>query len=226
MRYPLFIINAKNYKEASGERLHRFLEYAAIIEKKTSVKIYIAPSLIDIYYYSGDFSNYIISQYADTLDYGSSTGHIPIKRLIDIGVKASLLNHSEYKVPHEMIKRLVDYGNRNNFNFIVCVDSIKELGDLLKMGVKPAAYAIEPPELIGSGRSVSKYKPDIVREAVDLGYKNDIPILCGAGIVDEEDVKIAVELGVKGILVASGIIKDDKPFEKMLKMADELKNVR
>jgi len=32
-------------------------------------------------------------------------------------------------------------------------------------------------------------------------------LLCGAGIVSGEDVSTALELGSKGILVASGIIK-------------------
>jgi len=37
--------------------------------------------------------------------------------------------------------------------------------------------------------------------------KNKTKLLCGAGIVSGEDVSKAVELGSKGILVASGIIK-------------------
>ena len=37
--------------------------------------------------------------------------------------------------------------------------------------------------------------------------KNSTKLLCGAGIVSGEDVAKAIELGSKGILVASGIIK-------------------
>ncbi len=37
--------------------------------------------------------------------------------------------------------------------------------------------------------------------------KNKTELLCGAGIVSGEDVSKAIELGSKGILVASGIIK-------------------
>ena len=33
--------------------------------------------------------------------------------------------------------------------------------------------------------------------------------MCGAGIMTGEDVSIALELGSKGILIASGIIKSD-----------------
>jgi triosephosphate isomerase len=37
--------------------------------------------------------------------------------------------------------------------------------------------------------------------------KNSTKLLCGAGIVTTEDVKSAIELGSRGILVASGIVK-------------------
>jgi len=37
--------------------------------------------------------------------------------------------------------------------------------------------------------------------------KNSTKLLCGAGIVTTEDVKRAIELGSRGILVASGIVK-------------------
>ena len=37
--------------------------------------------------------------------------------------------------------------------------------------------------------------------------RNSTKLLCGAGIVTSEDVKRAMELGSRGILVASGIVK-------------------
>jgi triosephosphate isomerase len=37
--------------------------------------------------------------------------------------------------------------------------------------------------------------------------KNSTKLLCGAGIVTTDDVKRAIELGSRGILVASGIVK-------------------
>jgi len=222
LEFPLFIINAKNYREGSGESLRKFFEYAVFIERDVGVKVYIAPPLTDLFYFSREFSENIISQSVDVLDYGSSTGHIPVKRLIDMGVNASLLNHSENKIPHNVIRELTKEGGRLGFKFIVCVDSSEEMLKLLELGVYPKAYAIEPPELIGTGRSVSKYKPETVVEAVKLGRKYNIPVLCGAGIVDGEDVKKAFELGVKGILVASGVIKSKNPLKVMMDMASNM----
>ncbi|MDW7641035.1 MAG: triose-phosphate isomerase, partial [Nitrosarchaeum sp.] len=75
--------------------------------------------------------------------------------------------------------------------------------------LNPDYIAIEPPELIGSGKSVSTEKPELVTKSVQVvnSMKNNTKLLCGAGIVSGQDVSKALELGSKGILVASGIIK-------------------
>jgi triosephosphate isomerase len=73
--------------------------------------------------------------------------------------------------------------------------------------------AIEPPELIGTGRAVSKENPAIVTEAVKRirRVNPSMAILCGAGISTGEDVYAALKLGANGILVASGVVKSPKP---------------
>ena len=51
--------------------------------------------------------------------------------------------------------------------------------------------------------------PGLIIKAAEAikSSKNNTKLLCGAGIVSGEDVTKAIELGSKGILVASGIIK-------------------
>ena len=90
---------------------------------------------------------------------------------------------------------------------IVCVKDVAEVKKYLK--INPDFIAIEPPELIGSGKAVSKEKPDLIEKAASIvnNSKNKTKLLCGAGIVSGEDVSKSIELGSKGILVASGIIK-------------------
>ncbi len=90
--------------------------------------------------------------------------------------------------------------------------------------LKPTAVAIEPPELIGSGTSVSKVKPEVVSGTVDLirRQRNDVAILCGAGIVNGDDVRSAIKLGADGILVASGVVKAKDPRAAVLDLATAL----
>jgi len=73
--------------------------------------------------------------------------------------------------------------------------------------------AVEPPELIGTGRAVSKENPEIVTESVKRVRRVNasVGILCGAGISTGEDVYAALKLGTTGILVASGVVKAPKP---------------
>ena len=73
--------------------------------------------------------------------------------------------------------------------------------------------AVEPPELIGSGISVAKADPDIIRSSVELVHSvnKNVKVLCGAGIQTGECVRTAVDLGADGVLLASGVVKAKDP---------------
>jgi triosephosphate isomerase len=73
----------------------------------------------------------------------------------------------------------------------------------------PDYIAIEPPELIGTGVSVSQARPSVITESVKLA--GGVKVLTGAGISTGGDVSKALELGTHGVLVASGIVKAKNP---------------
>jgi len=99
----------------------------------------------------------------------------------------------------------------NNLIKIVCADSeessfaLNSIREILK--IEYIAY--EPPELIGGDISVSEAKPEII-ERITSKVDN---LLVGAGIKKKEDVKRSLELGAKGILVASGVVKAKNPYK-------------
>jgi triosephosphate isomerase len=101
---------------------------------------------------------------------------------------------------------------------VVCARTSIEAAELVKLS--PSFIAIEPPELIGSGRAVSKETPKTILDCVNLvsEYSKSTEVICGAGIVDKSDVRSALNLGAKGILVASGIIKATCWYEKILEL--------
>jgi pyridoxal biosynthesis lyase PdxS len=99
---------------------------------------------------------------------------------------------------------------------IVCTKDIAETGDYSLM--QPDFLAIEPPELIGSGISVSTAKPEVVSGAVKAA-KSGVPVLCGAGVSKGIDVQKALELGAKGVLLASGVVKAQDPKAVLMEMA-------
>ena len=98
---------------------------------------------------------------------------------------------------------------------VVCVKNVKEAEKYAKLN--PTYIAIEPPELIGTGRAISNERPELITKSLLAvkKAKNSTKLLCGAGIVTPDDVLRAKELGSKGILVASGIVKA-KNWEKII----------
>ena len=130
-------------------------------------------------------------------------------------INGSIINHSEHRITEKEIKNLLRRMKKLKLKSILCVKNINEVKKYAKLN--PTYIAIEPPELIGTGRAISTEKPQLITKAVDAvrSAKNSTKLLCGAGIISGNDVKRAKELGSKGILVASGIIKA-KNWEKII----------
>jgi len=202
----MFIINCKNYEEISGDKIKKFIKIAEQVSKKYKIKIAISPPqhLIGLVTNS---SIPILAQHIDDSKIGSTTGYIIPELLKKSKVKGSLINHSEHRISSKEIEKLVVKLKELKMISIVCVKDVAEVKKYLK--INPDFIAIEPPELIGSGKAISTEKPDLIQKAAKIvnDSKNKTKLLCGAGIVSGEDVAKSLELGSKGILVASGIIK-------------------
>jgi len=210
----MFVINCKNYEEVSGDTIIKFVKTAEKISKKYKVKIAISPPqhLVGMV---ANSSIPIFAQHIDNSNIGSTTGFIIPELLKKSNVKGSLINHSEHRIPNKEIEKLVSKLKELKMTSILCVKDVAEVKKYVKLN--PDYIAIEPPELIGSGKAVSKEKPDLISKAAEAvkNAKNNTKLLCGAGIVSGEDVSKAIELGSKGILVASGIVKS-KNWDKIM----------
>jgi len=202
----MFVINCKNYEEISGDRIIKFVKIAEKVSKKYKIKIAIAPPqhLIALV---ANSSIPILAQHIDDSKVGSTTGFVIPELLKKSKVSGSLINHSEHRISSNEIAKLVLKLKKLKMISVLCVKNVPEARKYAKLN--PNYIAIEPPELIGSGKAVSKEKPGLIIKAAEAvkDAKNNTELLCGAGIVSGEDVTKAVELGSKGILVASGIIK-------------------
>ncbi len=200
----MFVINCKNYEEISGDKIIKFIKIAEKVSKKYKVKIAISPPqhLIGLV---ANSSIQILAQHIDDSKVGSTTGFVIPELLKKSKVKGSLINHSEHRISSKEIQKLVLKLRELKMTSIVCVKDVAEVKKYVKLN--PDYIAIEPPELIGSGKAVSKEKPELIAKAAKAVKNTNTKLLCGAGIVSGEDVVKALELGSKGILVASGIIK-------------------
>lgn len=210
----MFIINCKNYDEVSGEKITKLIKTAQKVSRKYGIKIAIAPPQ-HLLSKVASSSIPILAQHVDDAKIGSTTGFVIPELLKKSKVKGSLINHSEHRITSKEIEQLVKRLKNLRMISVLCVKNVGEATKYAKLN--PNYIAIEPPELIGSGKAVSKEQPELItRAAIAVkSAKNQTKLLCGAGIVSGEDVKQAMILGSKGILVASGIIKA-KNWEKII----------
>ena len=210
----MFIINCKNYDEISGEKIIKLAKISQRISKKYKIPIAIAPPhhLIPLIV---NFNVIILAQHLDDKKVGSTTGFMIPEIVKKSKINGSLINHSEHRISEKEIKNLVKRLKRLKLKTVLCVKNVNELKKYLKLN--PTFIAIEPPELIGTGKAISTERPQLITKAVDdvKSAKNSTKLLCGAGIVSGKDVARAKELGSKGILVASGIVKA-KNWEKII----------
>ena len=210
----MFIINCKNYEEIAGEKIIKLAKIAEKISKKYKIKIAIAPPhhLIPLI---TKFGIIVLAQHLDDKKVGSTTGFMIPEIIKKSKIDGSIINHSEHRITESEIKNLVKRLKKLKLKTIVCVKNVNEAKKYAK--INPTFIAIEPPELIGTGRAISTEKPQLITNSINAvqSAKNSTKLLCGAGIVSAEDVSRAVELGSKGILVASGVIKA-KNWESIL----------
>ncbi len=220
---PVLVINFKNYEEVFNSRAVELAKAAEQVQKKLDVSIVVCPPNPCLAEVSDRVSLPVFAQHVDLAKPGSSTGAIVPEVVKSIGAKGALINHSERRLwASEGIKSRIDRLRSIGLLSLACAQSPEEVSEIAKFG--PDWLAVEPLELIGSGKAVSKVKPEVVTDSVVACKKAnpDVKLLCGAGIVTGEDVAAAVKLGAKGVLVASGIVRAKNWIKTIEELASPL----
>jgi triosephosphate isomerase len=214
------IINCKNYLEIAGEKIFQLSEIAQNISERYKIEIIIAPPQNSLFYLSQFIKLPLICQHVDDEKLGPTTGFIIPELAKSYGASGSLINHSEHRMKQASIKNAIERLRKLNMFSIVCASTSREVGELSRFN--PDMIAIEPPELIGTGKAVSKVNPSIITESVKEArtYSKNIKVICGAGIVDKTDIQSAINLGSQGILLASGLIKSESWKDKLIELSE------
>ena len=205
------IVNYKTYAQGSGKRgleLTKILERAG---KEYGVNLAVAVSPLDIRYYAEETEVPIFAQHMDTIGFGSNTGFILPEAVKEAGAIGTLINHSEHRLRLADIEALVRKCEELGMLSVVCTNNVPTTGAAALL--RPDFVAVEPPELIGGDISVSRAQPEIVSGSVEAvqAVAPEVEVLCGAGVKNGEDVRKALELGSRGVLLASGVVKANDP---------------
>ena len=222
----LFVINFKNYLEISADKTITLALAAQKAAKNLNLEIVIAPPQPSIAIVMQNVDIPVFCQHVDDADIGQSTGFFIPELARSYGASGSIINHSEHRLSYVTISNLVQRLKQLDMTSVVCAQTPNEVAQLAKLN--PDFIAIEPPELIGSGKAVSRESPKIIIDSIKSATQNSkyTRLICGAGIVDQSDVTAALQLGVEGILVASGIIKSNSWYEKILELGSAFTTTR
>lgn len=214
----MIIVNFKTYREATDYHAVELARLCRRIQDETGVRIIAVPQIADLRNCVETGSECWV-QHIDSAEQGKMTGWITLEDVEQVGARGTLLNHSEHKLPYEKIKELGDKIRGMAFELCICVSDLEEAKKMVE--IKPDYVAYEPVELIGNReKSVASEKPEEIQRIV-----NSVEgiVLVGAGVHSAEDVKIALKLGARGVLLATDVVLARDPEKELMELARAFK---
>jgi len=215
-------VNFKTYIEATGKRGVELAKIADQVSRDSGVTIAVAPQFTDLKTVTESVEIPVFSQHIDPIRPGAYTGHVLADSVKAAGASATLLNHSERRIKISEIEEVIALARVSDLATLVCTDTPGVSAAVASLN--PDIIAIEPPDLIGTGVAVSKARPELITNAIKRirTVNSSIDILCGAGVSTAEDVGKALELGTRGVLVSSSVVKGTNPSQLLENMTDEV----
>ncbi|MBI4053684.1 MAG: triose-phosphate isomerase [Candidatus Diapherotrites archaeon] len=213
---PCLFVNFKTYSESTGRNALALAKAAERVSLQSEHCVCVVPQAADLRLVSENVSIPVFCQHVDAIRPGAHTGQVLAEAVKEAGASGTVLNHAERKIDAPCLAESISIAKGSGLNVLACAETVERAGAIASLASKPDLIAFEPPELIGGNVSVSTAKPDLIAECVEAVSKHGIPLLVGAGVKSAEDVRVSMELGAKGIFVASGVIKVSSPEAAML----------
>lgn len=222
LKEPIFEIGFKAY--LYGDKALKLAKSADEISGKYGVPIIITPQYADIYRIARETANLLVfAQHADSLDIGTGAGSVLLEALKDAGAVGTMLNHAERRIALNEIGRTIKRADAVGLATMVCADSPEDAVAIAHL--HPNVIMTEPPDLIGTGRSVGRENKKFVTESVKKVKSIDprIVVFSSAGIRSAHDVGDIIKLGVGGTGSCTGILKAKNPAGMIEEMVLALK---
>lgn len=209
MKKPIIILNFKTYSESVGNNAVKLAKICEKVSKKFKGTILISPPHPNIAEISEKVKISILAQSIDPVDSGRHTGSVTAESIKNYALGA-FISHSEKKMELEEIKKCIILCKKYKLLSFCFSQDLRWIEKILEFG--PNFIVYEPEELIAKF-PVSRAKPEIISEVVDLAKEKNrkVKVLCGAGISSKEDVEKALELGTVGVALSSAFVKAKNP---------------
>lgn len=212
-----FVFNPKSY--LYGEKLINYAKIADKMAKKyPNIDIFVTAPYADLYRLSLETENIIVtSQHLDGIDPGRGMGLVLADSLLNVGVKATFLNHTEYPLSLSELSRSIKKAKELNIITIVCADSVEEAKSIANFDVD--IILCEPTELIGTGITSNRDYVKSTSSAI-RNINPNVLIMQAAGVSTAEDVYNIITQGADGTGCTSGIVKADNPEQMIIDMIE------
>lgn len=212
----MILINFKIYKETFGDRAIELAKIVKEIGDKHKIRTIITTSALDAVRVKNETGAEIWLQNVDEFTDGKHSGWVSAEQAMALGIKGSLLNHSEHKIAKGKMAKILKH-KPAGFEIMVCVGTVGQIRSWTNK-LKPEWILFEPPALIAStDKSVATEEPEMIGEVVKAAGK--IPVIIGAGVKSQLDTKTALKLGAKGVMLASAFVTSKNPKELLEEIA-------
>ncbi len=202
---PLIVVNLKTYQQGK-----EVIELAKKIQE-VDKNIIIAAQASDIFELTKSTKLKVYAQHVDYFLPGRFTGYIIPEAIKKDKATGAFLNHSEHKLTCSTIQKTIARCKKLKLKTMVFVKDLVEAKKIEKL--KPDYLIYEPPELVAGKISVSTAKPEVIK---NFSKNIKTPFLVGAGIKNNQDLKVAMKLGASGVALSSAVTTSKNP-QKVLR---------
>ncbi len=209
---PLLVLNFKTFSSAIGKNAVKLAKLAEKFASTSRFAVIVCPDAGDIEEVARVCRRaQVFAQHVDPLELGQHTGSFPPALAKKLGARGTILNHAEHKISFSQLHSTIQLCKKYKMKTLLCADSDAEARRIAKLS--PDFIAVEPPDLIGTGKSISKMRPELVKKSIAAVKKinRKMPVLVGAGVTTAEDARASLQLGADGVLVASAFAASRNP---------------
>lgn len=107
-RKPVIVVNFKTYPEASGPGALALAKLCAQISSETGAPLIVAPPMLDLAIVASTVKIPVFAQHVDSVQSGSTTGHVTVENAKASGALGTLVNHSERRIKISEIHEIID----------------------------------------------------------------------------------------------------------------------
>lgn len=219
----MIFVNYKTYEEGSGQKALSLTKILEEVAHVSQVKIIPVVQVLDAETIVNSTALETWIQHIDPVSYGPHTGWTLPEEAARIGVSGVFLNHSEHKFDSfDNLYNAVEKSAAANLKTLVFAANLEELKKVAELA--PTFVAYEPPELVGSTTvSVVSAKPEIISEAAEIARSLGLPLVVGAGVHSQDDIRKSLELGAVGVAVATDVVKAESPRTELTDLTEGFK---